>query len=610
MNEQGKLSEKDLLEIINDLQTQLNNKKLGLVWNKDKVLEKIVEKSSKNYPFLSKLSEFEINNSIGKKNLLIEGDNYESLTCLNYTHRNKIEIIYIDPPYNTGKLFTYNDKLVDENDTYKHSKWLSFMEKRLILAKDLLKDTGIIFISISEIELANLKLLCDSIFNSSNYIATITWQSLDTVKNDAIFFSTNTEYILVYAKKKETLTIQGILKGAKQAATYKNPDNDKRGPYLLTPIHAKSGSKEKIFSYTFGNGQIWSPPLGTYPRFSYSTLKSLEEDNRLLLDPKGLNAPQKKTFFSEVSERMPPVTFWNYQNYGSTRQSNAELSNIIGKGKFDNPKPTKLIMTLIDLHPNKNAIVLDFFAGSGTTGHAVLKQNAMDGGNRRYILCTDNENLICTEVTYPRMKKVISGYTYSGISKEVLFEKKLTPKLIIDAKSTLIDQINSIIELNKSEGVKIKTEITDDTFWVSKQSINSETQNGLISDLVYYKTDIYPVSDFEIMSDTERLGISYKANDLIALKEDAFTCIEFNDYFSIFKKDNDEFVAIYFKEDLKSFDKMVESIGKYKAKIYIFSYGRIDKTLYSYLPKNIHIEDIPEPLIQIYKDINRNTRGN
>ena len=353
--------------------------------------------------------------NINSENIYISGDNIDALKHLVKAYEGKIKCIYIDPPYNTGKDgFGYNDtfkfsketlankldidmieaeRILDmtSNNSSSHSAWLTFMYPRLYLAKQLLSEYGAIFISIDDNEVYNLKQLCDQIFGEENFVSQITWQCLDTIKNDAKYFSDNDEYILCYAKNKEKLRIKGIKKTEKQKAYYKNYDNDPRGDYLLTPLHAKSGVENSIYTYVFKNGQRWTPIEGTYPRFSKDTLSKLEEDNRIYLDPEGINVPQKKTFWSEVGDRMPSTTFWGYEEYGSTRQSNKEISELLGKGIFKNSKPTKLIKNIIDLICEENDIIVDFFSGSGTTLHAVNLLNAEDNGQRRCVMVTNNE---------------------------------------------------------------------------------------------------------------------------------------------------------------------------------------------------------------------------
>ena len=337
------------------------------------------------------------------ENLYIEGDNLEVLKLLQSSYLNSIKMIYIDPPYNTGKDFVYTDDFADGIAHYKevtgqatksnpetagryHTNWLNMMYPRLKLARNLLTDDGVIFISIDDNEQANLKKLCDEVFGEDNFVAQIAWQCLDTIKNDARYFSDNHEYIFVYAKHLDKLKIQGIRKGEKQRSYYKNYDNDPRGDYLLTPLHAKSGTESGIYSFTFSNGQNWTPPRGTYPRFSKETLRRLETEGRIYLDPMGQKTPQKKTYLCEVGDRMPPVSFWDYETFGSTRQSNKELSELIGKGIFQNSKPSKIIKILLDIiDNNRDSIILDFFSGSATTAHAVMQLNAEDGGHRKFI---------------------------------------------------------------------------------------------------------------------------------------------------------------------------------------------------------------------------------
>ena len=355
--------------------------KYELTWfEKDKMLKELEHLKS------SKSRQEYLHSGGTSQNFLIKGDNLKALKHLQETHENRIKMIYIDPPYNTGKDFVYKDKYKKKGDKEKHSSWLNFMYPRLSLARNLLKEDGVIFISIDNNEQANLKILCDEIFGEENFVAQVAWQNLDTIKNDAKYFSTNHEYILIYAKNIFLTKICGIKKTEKQRAYYKNYDNDFRGDYLLTPIHAKSGNEKAIYKYTFANGQTWTPPKGTYPRYSKERLQEMEMDNRIFLDPNGKKAPQRKTFWSEINDRMPPISFWKYEDFGSTRQSNLELSQLLTKGVFQNPKPVKLIRKILEIISDKDDIILDFFAGSGTTAQAVMELNAEDGGNRRFIL--------------------------------------------------------------------------------------------------------------------------------------------------------------------------------------------------------------------------------
>lgn len=379
--------------------------------------------------------------NINSENIYISGDNIDALKHLVKAYEGKIKCIYIDPPYNTGKDgFGYNDtfkfsketlankldidmieaeRILDmtSNNSSSHSAWLTFMYPRLYLAKQLLSEYGAIFISIDDNEVYNLKQLCDQIFGEENFVSQITWQCLDTIKNDAKYFSDNDEYILCYAKNKEKLRIKGIKKTEKQKAYYKNYDNDPRGDYLLTPLHAKSGVENSIYTYVFKNGQRWTPIEGTYPRFSKDTLSKLEEDNRIYLDPEGINVPQKKTFWSEVGDRMPSTTFWGYEEYGSTRRSNKEISELLGKGIFKNSKPTKLIKNIIDLICEENDIIVDFFSGSASTADAIIQLNSVDKLNLKYIMVQLQEETKKNEEAYKNGYKTIDEIGQDRIKK-------------------------------------------------------------------------------------------------------------------------------------------------------------------------------------------------
>ena len=339
-------------------------------------------------------------------NLIIHGDNLHALKALLPHYAGKVNCIYIDPPYNTGNEgWAYNDNVnsplmqewlkdkrpVNGEDLERHDKWLCIMWPRLQLLKELLADDGVIFISIDDNEQHHLRMMMDEVFGGGNFVALISWQGMDTVKNDAKHFSSNSEFIMCYAKQIALSKIAGFKKTEKHRKPYKNRDNDPRGPYLLTPLHAKSGTESNIYEFRFPNGQIWTPPTGCYQRYSKRRLAQLVKDKRIWLDPNGMKTPQRKTYLSEVSDRMRPHTFWRHEDFGSTRQANAELRGILGRGEFENPKPQKLVRAIVDLVADKNALILDSFAGSGTTAHAVLALNREDGGNRRFILveCED-----------------------------------------------------------------------------------------------------------------------------------------------------------------------------------------------------------------------------
>lgn len=403
------MSKEDLIEYIKNL-NESNNGKYGLIWDKEKEPEQVVVDCDKNIPVLEEVKEKEIDNG-GEDNILIEGDNFHALSVLNYTHPESIDVIYIDPPYNTGnKDFIYNDKYVDAEDGYRHSKWLNFMSKRLKLARNLLKEDGVIFISIDDNEQAQLKLLCDNIFGIKNFICNFVWQKNFAPKNDNKYISTSHEYILMYAKFKDLYNRNLLPRSEKNNSSYSNPDDDPRGAWTSGTCLATSFSKSGVFEVIAPNGKKHLPPEGKCWRFSPMKFNELIKKNKIWFGKNGQGVPRIKRFLNEMPNGIVPQTWLKYEDVGSAQDGSKELKIIFNSTVFNFPKPVKLIKFLIDRHVNKKAIVLDFFAGTGTTAQAVLELNNEDGGNRTFILCTNNENNICEEVTYKRLENVLKGY--------------------------------------------------------------------------------------------------------------------------------------------------------------------------------------------------------
>lgn len=348
--------------------------------------------------------------------ILIEGDNLEALTTLAYTHAGKIDVIYIDPPYNTGnKDFIYNDSYVDSEDSYRHSKWLSFMSRRLRIAKKLLSDRGVIFISIDDNELHNLISLCDSndLFGEKNKLTIITWQKIHSTKNDAKYFSENHEYLLCYAKKSENVLIHLLPRTDEMNNRYKNLDNDPRGAWQSGDLVANGERTTGHFIIKSPKtGKEFDVPQGKHWVYSKENLEKLIESNRVWFGKDGNSFPRKKRFLSEVQEGRTANNLWLSNEVGHNQTAVRELKEILnGLLPFDYPKPTKYVERMLRVGSYNNSTVLDFFAGSGTTLHALMQLNAEDGGKRQCILCTNNENGICENVTYERNKRVINGYT-------------------------------------------------------------------------------------------------------------------------------------------------------------------------------------------------------
>ena len=421
-------------QLLEEVKRLSKRKKYGLVWEEEKTKEQFEEEGK--LPVLVEDKKRAIKTDADKPtHILIEGDNYHALSVLNYTHAKSIDLIYIDPPYNTGNNdFKYNDRFVDKEDSYKHSKWLSFMNNRLKLAKKLLKDNGLIFISIDDVEIAQLKLLCDEIFLEEKLMGIIHWRKNRKPHNAAGTLSKSAEYILVYAKSIKRKLVQ----------EYTIKDSNENGDFSESPI-IKADKKERIYEFTKGmecqaesiekgiNTSARNPKLYIEyldkPIIKSGVLKNtvrikarycVTNERGMLYDEmaKGnifINkngVPKLRTYREELLGKVAN-NLWYDKGYNEDASDEIkELFNVdLSSEIFDYAKPVKLIKEVAKCFNNKDAIILDFFAGTGTTGHAVLKLNNEDGGNRQFILCTNNENNICTEVCYPRINKVINGYT-------------------------------------------------------------------------------------------------------------------------------------------------------------------------------------------------------
>ena len=418
------MNKKELVEKINSLDALtveeksalidlLKQKKYGLVWENKP--EDVEERLRAELPVLKEVTDKALldGGEDAPNHILIEGDNLEALTALAYTHENSVDVIYIDPPYNTGnKDFVYNDSFVDSEDGYRHSKWLSFMDKRLRIAKHLLSDHGVIFISIDDNEQANLKLLCDEVFCSSNFLAQVIWERAYSPVNLKKHFSESHDYIIGYAKNKENAVCNGIPRTEEANNRYSNPDNDYRGVWKAGDLSVGPAIENNIYPITTPSGRVCLPPSGYSWRLSKERLNDFIKENRIWFGPEGNSTPAIKRFLSEVKQGITPMTIWKYTEVGHSQDATKELKDIFnGESRFTYPKSVRLIKRIVQLYSQNDSTILDFFAGSGTTLHATMQLNAEDGGHRKCILVTNNENNICEEVTYERNKRVINGYT-------------------------------------------------------------------------------------------------------------------------------------------------------------------------------------------------------
>ncbi|CAN2242635.1 DNA methylase N-4/N-6 [actinobacterium SCGC AAA044-D11] len=457
-----KIEDMNREELVDFVKKLKSKRKLGLVWEDEKSREIFAVDAKREFPYFEEITENHISDSNSDPiNFLIEGDNFFALSLLQYSHRNSIDVIYIDPPYNTGnKDFKYNDQYIDREDGYRHSKWLSFMSKRMELAKKLLKDDGIIIISIDDNEIAQLTMLSDGIFGENNRLGPFIW-FYEGVNDNNAFIKKTHEYILVYKKTeliqlsktihdpnvslKETISNSVVKNGTK------NPISDVTLPIGFPCLREKGTiSKKAVTSLSISNDfvirdyKLEKKVIATSGWSSKDILQEfISNDCQPVRDSKG----QLTTFaitnsgnINYYKVRDQSYVLSVLRNLGTVANAGAELSNM--GIDFDYPKPPGLIKYLISLHGNRNGLILDFFAGSGTTGQAVLALNAEDGGSRSFILVTNNEGNICTDVCYPRIRKVMNGYLdKSGKQIDGLGGNLVYLKSLFEEKSANSDEL-------------------------------------------------------------------------------------------------------------------------------------------------------------------------
>lgn len=548
---------------------RIKETKYGLVWHRDLPEEKIDilinpdartpsemfpnEMAGKPFPVLKEVKGKEVETTKDTPvNLLIQGDNYHSLAVLNFTHQEAVDLIYIDPPYNRGVKggndFRYNDKFVDSEDPFRHSKWLSFMEKRLKLAKNLLKQTGVIFISIDNTEQAPLRLLCDEIFGEKNFVGALVWRKKEGGGQADSYFVTEHEYILVYAKseefqwkdeeipvdeaefnKKDRAGKFTAVKLAKWGNTARREDR----PKMYFPIKSPSGKNIYPIAPDGGEGR-W--------RVGKKRMEMLVEKNLIFWKEKnGRWIPYEKIYFDgkEIKKIKERSILYDL---ATTADGTNELTEIFGKKDiFENPKPTELIKFFLRYGADSDAVVLDFFAGSGTTGHAVLTLNKEDNGNRSFIICTNNENNICTEVCYPRIKKVIGGYKNS----------------------------------------------------------NKENVVGLGGNLKYYTCDFVEAEP----TDKNKRKLVNESAEMLCIRENAFELVKDSSDFKIFKNSDKYLGIIFYEEAINDFKKAIRKI-KGNFNVYVFSLGDDPhEKQFDDVKNRVTLCAIPEVMLKVYREI-------
>ena len=404
---EGKVDFELLKQLLSDHLIEDCRERYGLNWVGKK--ESILKANSKVSKTLRPIKEKSINFE-NTKNLYIEGDNFEVLKVISESYLNKIKMIYIDPPYNTGKDFIYKDNFSKSKDEYLkevesidedgvklykntdtngrfHSDWLSMMYERLLVARDLLREDGVIFISIDDNEVHNLRHLCDEVFGEENFVACFVWQKNFAPKNDNKYISISHEYILLYSKNKEMFKRNLLPRQDKHNKDYSNPDNDPRGDWASGSMLATTFSEKGVFEIVSPNGKIHLPPKGRCWRFSKEKVKELIKDNRIWFGKEGNNVPRIKRFLFEMPRGIVPQSWLPYTEVGSGQDGTQNTKKLFdNKVVFDFPKSVSLIKHFIIIGTSKNDLILDFFSGSATTAHAVMELNAEDGGNREFIM--------------------------------------------------------------------------------------------------------------------------------------------------------------------------------------------------------------------------------
>ena len=589
-------------------------KKFGLVWEDGE--ESVAKKCKTNLPLLKEVKTKKIITDIDKPtNIIIEGDNYHALSVLNYTHNGKIDVIYIDPPYNSGKAdWKYNNNYVDKEDSYRHSKWLSFMSKRLILAKKLLKENGVLICAIDYREKCRLGLLLEEIFPIREKDCITIVHNPRGKQSDS--FSYVHEYaFFVYPKGK------GIIQEKARDEDISNFRNwggeslrtDAKNCFYPIIVREKSNGNitiEKIGQVSPKNfhPQKQAIHLGDKRYEIYPIDKngkerkwrySVDGVNRVINSLKVFKAQNERIEIKISKTKEKYKTVWNDKKFDANEYGTKLVSQIINK-EFPFPKSLYTVKECLKAtcENNRDAIILDFFAGSGTTGHAVLEMNKQDGGNRQFILCTNNENNICEEVTYPRIKNVITGYKCEEETKKVLFKEKININFLKKSKDILC-KVEDVKNKYKNKYDKFENKF-ESNFLKLVGVKNIQDKEGLGGNIRYFQTTFIPYSVKP--TDSTKAQIMKNATDVLCIKENAFEEVISKEGYRIFKSCFIYMGILFDSLQFFKFKNEIKKLSKKKCRIYIFSFVGDDKFEKSFDDlKNIKIVSVPEVILRVYK---------
>lgn len=524
---------KNLLTYIAEIEKDIKGKKYGLVFEEHK--EAIDDILENNVPILKEDESLFIDNG-GQMNFLIEGDNLASLQLLEKILKGKIDLIYIDPPYNTGgNDFVYDDKFIDSTDLFNHSKWLSFMHSRLCIAKNLLSLTGFIFISIGDEEVSSLKLLCDDIFGETNYISCCTRVAKRT-SNKGTFFKPTKDYVLVYAKNVSSITWKFCAGNKINIKDFKYKDENgqykKNGASLYQP--SLDSRPNQRYYIKCPDGSLIIPPGNVFPEKEEdgAQVKPLSNNDKCWRWSRDTYLSNKsKLIFTKASSSCPLIdsngnpSKWNIYDkvYLSDKENETLLpedviydyvnsqgtKSVLNLGlNFSFAKPVGLVQFLIEITKLPNDItILDFFAGSGTTGHAVMRLNAEDGGNRKFILCTNNENNICRDITYERIKRVIEKEKYKASLKYMKVDfVPITDKFYYEYADELLKHVKELVELENGINFNGNKELT---IIITEEELDNFMNNiPAECKTIYLGHDILPTKEQEEMFKNNKIKVN------------------------------------------------------------------------------------------------------
>jgi len=562
----------ELEKKIKRLKTATKKKKFGLVWMD--VPESFGDEYENALPILKEIPEKAVVNEDGKPtHILIEGDNFHALTCLNYTHKGKIDVIYIDPPYNTGaKDWKYNNNYVDENDPWRHSKWINFMANRLRVAKNLLKTNGVLICTIDENEQAALGLLLEDLFPKYKIDCVtivhnprgVQGKNFSYCHEYAYFVFLNDGKQYINTKARETASLRNLRDNGGESLR-------EDGKNCFYPIYVKNGEfigvglvpdedyhptqqtvqKEDYF-------EVWPiDSSGIERKWRYS-LRGLQD----IIDTLYVRGNEESYQIHILKEEDRYKTVWTDKKYDANEYGSKLLKKIVDKN-FPFPKSLYNTKECLDavVKKSKKAIILDFFAGSGTTAHAVMEMNKQDGGRRQCIVCTNNENNICEEITYPRISKVINGYEFEGNHKETLFEKKLNVTAFKKAPQ-ILEEIEAIKALESNKFEKYEVKVEDNHIRLIGTKNITDRKEGLGGSLKYYKTAFIGGNNVLNADDKDKIELAHQAGDLLAIAENTLYKTEENDFWQVYEN-CERYTAVYFREELDEFEEFVSVVGKW-----------------------------------------------